>query len=128
MEDFQTFVATQRAELQKKRAALAADINKLNASIAEIDREMLAIQAYENAKNGKVAPTPTGTRTRRGGVRDTVLATIIESGGINRSDLLVKLDAKGDTKAEQSISNALANLKKAGTITASDGTYKAVAG
>jgi len=46
-------------------------------------------------------------------------------GGISRGDLLAALDAKDNKKAETSVSNAVANLKKAGTITTEDGLYRA---
>ena len=62
---------------------------------------------------------------RRTGIRDDVLRVVKEHDGINRADILEQMDAKGDKKAEQSISNALANLKKAGKITLADGLYRA---
>lgn len=125
MEDFAAYIAKQRAELLESRKHLIASLAKIEEGIADIDREMAAIEAYERAKTGK-APTTTSSGTkrgRRGGVRETVLAAIKEAGTITRADLLIKLDAKGDKAAEQSISNALANLKKAGTITADGGNY-----
>lgn len=122
MDEFATFIQKQRDELQKKRNALTQDMVRIQDDIAAIDREMAAIHAYEQAKLGKTA-TPATKRGRRGNVRDTVLDAIKSSGGINRADLLVKLGAKGDKAAEQSISNALANLKKAGTVSAADGVY-----
>lgn len=70
------------------------------------------------------APRATGG-TRRTGIRDQVLHLVNEQGdGITRSKLLEVMDAKGDKSAEQSISNALAALKKAGTLTAVGGVYK----
>jgi hypothetical protein len=53
-----------------------------------------------------------------------VLAAIREKKSITRSQLLDDMSARGDKYAEQSISNALAALKKAGTITGEGGTYK----
>jgi len=130
MEDFAQFIAKQRDELQRKRNALTVEAARIESDIAIIDREFAAIAAYEAAKTGTVAKATTGTpRPRRGNVRDTVIAAIKAAPtGINRSDLLVQLGAKGDKAAEQSISNALANLKKAGTIDAKDGAYTMVAG
>lgn len=132
MDDFATFIANQRAELQKKRTAITDEIAKLNASLADIDREMVAIQAYEDAKTGKVKTVATSaaprTRGRRGDVRTNVIEAIKDSNGLTRSELLIKLDAKGDKSAENSISNALSALKKAGTLAANDGVYTVVAG
>lgn len=65
------------------------------------------------------------TGTRRTGIRDEVLSMVKANPGITRSTLLDKMNARGDKSAEQSISNALAALKKAGTITADGGAYKA---
>ena len=45
--------------------------------------------------------------------------------GITRSEMLIAMNVKGNKSGEQSISNALSALKKAGTITAADGVYKA---
>lgn len=73
-------------------------------------------------------PSPAGTAKRRTGVRQEVLDTIKAAPeGMSRADLLEKMGAKGDKSAEQSISNALAALKKNNSITADDGVYKAVA-
>jgi hypothetical protein len=76
-----------------------------------------------NAPIGK----PTGEkRTRRAGVRDAVFDTIKQHpDGISRKDLLEAMAAT-DKKQEQSISNAVAALKKIGQITGADGHYKAV--
>lgn len=66
------------------------------------------------------------TGTRRTGVRQDVLKAVKAAGpdGISRADLLAKLDAN-DNSAKQSISNALANLKKAGEIDGERGHYQA---
>lgn len=68
-------------------------------------------------------PVSRQTRTRRGGVKDSILAALSEK-PMSRSELLVHLDAKGDKGQENSISTALANMKKAGIVTAEDGVYK----
>jgi hypothetical protein len=64
--------------------------------------------------------------TRRTGIRDQVLALILGAGpdGITRKDLLDKLEAT-DKSAEQSISNAISALKKAGAIAGEKGNYTA---
>ena len=64
---------------------------------------------------------------RRSGVRDRVLGAIKSyDDGIARADLLEVLGAKGDKRAEQSVSNALASMKRAGLVTAEDGIYRAI--
>jgi hypothetical protein len=63
---------------------------------------------------------------RRAGIRENVLQRVTaHAGGVSRAALIDEMDAKGDKSAQQSISNALAALKKAGTIKAADGLYKA---
>ena len=69
----------------------------------------------------------TSGRKRRTGVRQQVLNAIQDRPRcLSRADLLEKLGAKGDKSAEQSVSNALAALKKIKSISATNGTYRAV--
>lgn len=82
--------------------------------------------------NYRLAEMEGGTRQvrvetkRRTGIREEIL-TVVKGApqGISRADVLTKLNAKGDKSAEQSASNALAALKKAGTIDLANGVYKA---
>lgn len=111
------------AEKQKlldtaKQEALA----KAEAAVAELNELGFTYQLIE----GTPTPAPRQTRTRRAGVRDEVLAEIKKhQDGISRQDLMEALHATGDKKRETSISNAVANLKKAGDITAEQGHYTA---
>lgn len=121
-------VLEQIKKLEEQKAKLLSDAKAEAMAKVEQGLRDLAELGYTYRLVSDDSFTPpartTKPRGRRGNVRDTVLATIKDTpGGINRADLLVKLEAKGDKAAEQSISNALANLKKAGTITATDGTY-----
>ena len=78
---------------------------------------------YKLVEADDTSPT---TGTRRTGVRQQVLTTIKQHpNGITRSDLMDAMQAKGDKRAEQSISNAVAALKKNGDITTEDGFYRA---
>ena len=44
--------------------------------------------------------------------------------GMKRADVLESMNVKGDKSGEQSVSNALASMKKAGTVTQrDDGSY-----
>ena len=69
---------------------------------------------------------PRATGTRRAGVRDQVLSLVTANPGITRSALIAEMNIKGDKSAEQSLSNALAALKKGGQIDNPDGNYKAL--
>lgn len=104
---------------QAKQEALAKANEGIKA-LAELGFDYRLVQ-------GDGSPTPsTATGSRRTGIRDQVLAVIQQSTGMARADLLKALDAVGDKKAEQSISNALAALKKGGILTADNGVYVAV--
>lgn len=102
-------------------AAKAEAIKKAEAAIAELNELGFS---YKLVQDGATVRAPRATGTRRSGIRDQVLALIEEhADGITRAKLLEVMDAKGDKSAEQSISNALAALKKAGTIKGDGGTY-----
>ncbi len=123
---FEMFVEQERTRLKKEKEELINQRTQIDEKLANIDREMHAIAAYEAAKAGKLA-SPKGTRrTRRSGIREAVLATIRQNpNGMSRAEILAAHDAKGDKSTEQSISNALAALKKQGAIVLADGVYTA---
>jgi riboflavin biosynthesis pyrimidine reductase len=78
---------------------------------------------YRLVEGGRKAAA---TGKRRTGIRDEVLATIkAHPDGMKRADILTAMNAE-EKSAQQSISNALAALKKSGTVTAARGVYKAV--
>ena len=128
MEKFEEFVQKERDELTRRRNELINQKKDLDRQIQEIEREFAAVEAYERAKKGGgAAPAASGSR-RRTGVRQHVLEVVQRSqGGIKRADILEEMSAKGDKRAEQSVSNALSNLKKQGQIRLEDGTYKPAA-
>ena len=120
---FETFIAKERERLMKHRADALSRKAEIDTELSEIDREMIAIQAYEDAKRGKPARAPRAAG-RRGSKREALLALIKNSpAGISRADILTQMDVKGDKKGEQSVSNALSALKKAGAIDSADGRY-----
>jgi hypothetical protein len=112
-------------------------LNKVLESIAEkrvfLDQEERAatielhgIQAYLDAKMGKVMVTqtnaapkkrgPTGPRgPRKTGIKDKVIE-VITAEGISKQDILAKLGAGEDKTMQQAISNALVALKKDGKV------------
>jgi hypothetical protein len=70
-------------------------------------------------------PTRAATGTRRTGIRDQVLSLIKDSDGVARADIIETLGGRGNKSLEQSVSNALSALKKAGSVDAVNGVYKA---
>ena len=136
--DFATFVQNERARLTNQREDTVNQMQIVQARLDEIDREMRAIEAYVAAKEGR-APIPAFAKEppkgqasrrrgvgRRGGIRDEILALIKgESQGMTRADIIEKKGVRGDKSGEQSISNALTNMKKAGQVTQDNGRYLA---
>lgn len=110
--------AKQKLEQAQKEyeQAIAGEKQALLKQRAEIDKKLAAL--------GVEAPTYTGTR--RTGVKKTVLDTL-KGGPKNKAAILVALGAKGDKSFEGSISNALASMKKAGTIKQDANSYYSVA-
>lgn len=116
-----TDIDKQIAELEAKKRQLIEDEKKL--ALKKVDDAIKELNAL--GFNYQLVSMAKATRTRKSGVRSSVLAEIKKhSGGISRSDLLQALNAT-DTKAQQSISNAVSALKKSGAITGEDGHYTA---
>jgi hypothetical protein len=137
MSTFADYIEKERARLGKLIEDYNAQIAELQGKLTDAQKEMQAIDAYEQVKQGK-APAPratpttprtpraTGTRSPRGAKREELLAILQETPNLTRGEIIEKLGIKGNKQQEQSISNALANMKKAGTITADDGKYAVV--
>lgn len=124
-QNFQQFIAKERAKLTKAREEELAKRAEIDARIEEIDTEFAAIDAYEATKLRKNKARG-GTGTRRNGRRQEVLAVIKKHPqGIKPADIKADLGAH-DKSAQQSVSNALSALKKTNLVTASGGVYKAV--
>ena len=122
---FEEFVQTEQQRLTKLREDALNRRKAIDDEVAGIYKEMEAINAYVAAKTGK-APRTTGKRTtgkRRTGQRDAILAVVNQhADGITSADIRSALNIT-DKSGSQSVSNALANLKKAGKIGAKDGKY-----
>ena len=139
--DFRTHVAQEkkrltqrRKEVEKRVSSLESELPALVAELKNIDNEMEAIQAYEAAKASVPAPARRRapkvddararapvkqTRRRRKASRPAEIVAAIASfgeAGAGRADIIQTLNIKGDKSAAQSVSNALAALKKAGEV------------
>lgn len=123
--DVNQFMAQERQRIQTEIDRLSHERAKLDEQIGEFERQLAAIDAYEKTLQGKPPPAPTTEkprRRRRGKVREEVLNVIRNSNGMKRKDVLEAMGAD-DKKSQQSISNALANLKKVGDLHYEDGLY-----
>src|SRR3954447_22987193 len=125
-ETFEEMVEKERERLTQARKDAETQLQEVQDKIAEIDREFEAIEAYERVKADKpqkgvaaskgaaASKEPAPQRARRGERQQEVIDLIGQHpDGLTRSEILAEFGAKGDKKAEASVSNALNNLRKA---------------
>ena len=116
---------TDYAAEEKKRLLGERDV--IERKLSALDN---AIRAYEDsvaapAAAPKAAPAKKVRRRRRSSRRNEIVKIIGGSGGdgIGRAGIILALDVKGNKSAEQSVSNTLSALKKAGEVLHRDGKY-----
>ena len=113
-----------KQELMSKAKAEA--LSSAEKAVADLNNLGFHYRLVEGGTTTRTAPNSSAPRTRRGGVSDDVLDTIKAApNGLPRAAVLEQLGAT-DKAGQQSISNALSNLKKKGQLTAENGVYKAV--
>jgi hypothetical protein len=141
-ESFPEFIKSERARLNAERKTIAGQQRDLEKMLADIDRELAAISAYETTKSGKAAQaskpaTARRTSTKRrasGGARRTsrregIIAVLKGSpAGLSRGEILAEMGLKGNKAAEMSVSNALTGLTKGKQVARQDGKYVVAAG
>jgi hypothetical protein len=116
--NFATFIEEERARIKGAIKAAKARRQEAEQEIAQLEGQIAAIAAYDAALKGKKAVTePRAPRGRRGEKRQAILDLVAQHpDGITRHELIDEMHAHGDKAAEQSISNALSALKKAGQL------------
>ena len=122
-------VLDQIRKLDEQKAQLIEGAKKegldlIHQGIAVLAEIGFTYRVVEGGQPTQSAPRVTGTR--RAGVRDQVLSLVTANPGITRSALIAEMNIKGNKSAEQSLSNALAALKKGGQIDNPDGNYTAL--
>ena len=128
---FVEFVKRERDRLHSAREQIFNQQQELEKKLADINRELTAIDAYEAAKTGKqIGParqarqTRGPSRGRRGSKREALLQLIQQNaGGLSRREILEKMGLKGDKSGEMSVSNALTALTKTSQVSRRDGKY-----
>jgi hypothetical protein len=134
---FASFIKKERARLDKARKDALANKAAVDKEIESIERELTALDAYQQAKGtparrapGKRGPAKRGpakarrTTGRRGEKRQAVLDLIQKNPvGLSRGEILIQLGVKGNRSAEQSVSNALSALKKSEKVNSREGKY-----
>jgi hypothetical protein len=122
---FGAFIKQERARLQKARDKALQKKAEIDRELEELESEITAITAYEQAKGGKPARAGKraaakragkrtgGQRARRGEKRQAVLNVVQQHpDGLTRGEILELMGVKGDKSGEQSVSNALSALSK----------------
>ena len=130
---FADFITRDRERLHAEREQIFNQQHELENKLADINRELGAIDAYEAAKTGKApaaARQPRGARARpqvrRSSKREALMKVIKENpSGLTRGEILDRMRLKGDKSGEMSVSNALTALTKANQVTRRDGRYVA---
>ena len=131
-EQFGDFIQQERERLDRERQDVLRQHEELDNRLAEIDRELEAIEAYETAKTGKTSTTSRrqGRSGRgrpqapRGSRREALLQVIRENpNGLRRGEILERMGLKGDKAGEMSVSNALTALTKTNQVSRHDGRY-----
>jgi hypothetical protein len=131
---FADFIARDRERLHAEREQIFNQQHELEGKLADINRELGAIDAYEAAKSGKAPAAARQTRgararlqARRGSRREALMQVIKDNpSGLTRGEILDRMGLKGDQSGEMSVSNALTALTKANQVARREGRYIAV--
>ena len=123
---FASLMAQERTRIHDAIKAARAKRQEADREIAQLEAQLAAITAYDAALKGKgIGTEQRKPRGRRGEKREAIRDLIAQHpDGLTRSELLTAMESHGDKAAEQSISNALAALKKAGRIMQEGKAYK----
>jgi len=127
---FADVMQQEREKLHKEREQILNQQHELAGKLADIKRELGAIDAYEAAKTGKALTAPRQARgprrqqARRGSKREALMQLIKDNpNGLARGEILERMGLKGDKSGEMSISNALTALTKGNQVFRRDGKY-----
>lgn len=123
---FASMMAEERTRIHDAIKEAKAKRQEVDREIASLEAQNAAILAYDAALKGKsVAKEPPAPRGRKGEKREALRDLIAQHPeGLTRGDVLTEMNAHGNKAAEQSISNALAALKKTGRLVQEGKTYK----
>jgi hypothetical protein len=130
-ETLEASIKTERNRLQKARDKAVQKKREIDQELETIERELVAIEAYEKAKNTSArapkrrkAKRPAQRRAPRGAKRTAVLELVGQHpDGLSRGEILNLMGVKGEKSGEQSVSNALSALTKQNQLGKKDGKY-----
>jgi hypothetical protein len=126
--NFSEFISRERDRLRAEREQIFNQQEELQRRLETVNREFVAIEAYETAKTGKAArqaPAGRQPRARHGSRREALLELIRQSDGLSRGEILERMSLKGDKSGEMSVSNALTALAKSNQVRREGGKYRA---
>src|SRR5690348_15209398 len=92
--NFSEFISRERDRLRTEREQVFNQQEELQRKLDAINREFVAIGAYETAKTGKATRQASGgrqSRARRGSRREALLELIRQSDGVSRGELLERM-------------------------------------
>lgn len=132
---FADVMQQERERLNREREEIFNQQHELEGKLADLNRELAAIDAYEAAKTGKPVPAARQARgprarpqARRGSRREALLQLIKDNpSGLARGEILERMGLKGNKAGEMSVSNALTALTKSNQVTRHEGKYRASA-
>ncbi len=102
------FIEQEKRRLLNEKGALNRQMRKKNAEISALNREMLAVTAYESARSG----SKTKMETRR----NNVLQTIAENPGVRPRDIREYLGIESGSYEADIVAQCLSTLIKEGKI------------
>jgi hypothetical protein len=123
---FETFIQEERERLAKTREALLAKRAEIDDQLSAADRELYAITAYEQAKQGKLptaqgprkprAPSTRAPRGERGKLREQIKELVASfSDGLAPEGIMQELGADTE-QTKRPIHAALNAMKNDGTL------------
>jgi hypothetical protein len=118
-------IERERERLTRQREAVLAKRQEAEDEIAAIDKELLAVTAYFDIKEGRTAPlaqeprkgwkpraaSPAPGAPRRGR-RGGILKLLTDNPGLTTGEIIDRLGARNDKSAWQSVNNAIADMKR----------------
>lgn len=121
---FTRIISSERKRLERVRTRALALKAKADRDVAEVEKQLSALQAFFSAKLGSSKGRET-SGSRRGYKRQEILDLIKSAPeGLSRGEIIRKLNAV-EKAAQQSISNALSNLFKQNALKREGKRYQA---
>jgi hypothetical protein len=130
-DSFAGFIQHERDRLSTARESIFEQQQELKEKLANINRELAAIDAYEAAKTEQAAPgirraaaRLASQRGRRGSRREAILQLIKDNpSGLSRGEILQHMNLKGNHSGEMAVSNTLTALTKENQVSRRDRKY-----